>query len=271
MKTKRRNILIALVMSFAMMLSVMAVPDMGMRAEAKSKASPISIYLEHYRFLGPKYQYIDEGKLYAKSQHEWAVYNDGEPIEKYVKIKGFSYNKKSNTITLKNFRYPDFTLLCSSLGPSLKIKLVGKNEIGRLWVSGLARDISKNANASVKICGSGSLVAGKKARTKKNHGTGIGTIECGSIYVTGATGTTLTINKSAKITAYAQKNNENPFFQNTSIAVSVYAKSKKGAAEQAKDWENHVNFKGKTPKLELNHKNSWDSFSVRVIGKYKSW
>ena len=71
-----------------------------------------------------------------------------------VKTTGISYDLKTNTLTLNNFK-SDMTLMITDMGDDFKIKLVGYNEVGFIGAVALAW------GSSVTITGSGVLVVNK--------------------------------------------------------------------------------------------------------------
>ena len=71
-----------------------------------------------------------------------------------VTTTGISYDLKTNTLTLNNFK-SDMTLMITDMGDDFKIKLVGYNEVGFIGSVALAW------GSSVTITGSGVLVVNK--------------------------------------------------------------------------------------------------------------
>ncbi len=71
-----------------------------------------------------------------------------------VNSKGISYNEKTNTLTLNNFKTNNMLVLCA-MGDDFKIKLSGYNEVGCIVSSDL------NWGGSVTVTGSGVLVVNK--------------------------------------------------------------------------------------------------------------
>ncbi len=71
-----------------------------------------------------------------------------------VTTKGISYDLKTNTLTLNNFK-SDMTLMVTDMGDDFKIKLVGYNEIGFIG------SVAIVWGSSVTITGSGVLVVNK--------------------------------------------------------------------------------------------------------------
>ncbi len=75
------------------------------------------------------------------------------------KVKGVSYNEKTNTLTLKNFKRPDACISVNEMGSDFKIKLVGKNELSYIsvWGYGYA--------GCLELTGSGTLTLNKSKNT----------------------------------------------------------------------------------------------------------
>lgn len=71
------------------------------------------------------------------------------------KMKGLSYNKKTNTLTMKNFKQPNLVLDINEMGSDFKIKLVGKNQVNSITVGGLGYA------GCVELTGSGTLIVNK--------------------------------------------------------------------------------------------------------------
>lgn len=53
----------------------------------------------------------------------------GESGKKVEKVSGFSYDKKTNTLTIKNVKKPKWILNVNEMGTDFKIKVVGTNEL----------------------------------------------------------------------------------------------------------------------------------------------
>lgn len=87
---------------------------------------------------------------------------------KQMKMKGISYNKKKNTLTLKNAKYPKYTLSAVGMGTNFKVKVVGKkNALAAISCSDQSTYDSKGNYKSeygtgLNITGKGTLTVGKK-------------------------------------------------------------------------------------------------------------
>lgn len=79
------------------------------------------------------------------------------------KVKGLSYSKKENTLTLNNYKQEDVTISVHNMGDSFKILLSGKKN--RLRSIKVTNDNSWESG--LKITGKGSVVIGNK--TDHNH------------------------------------------------------------------------------------------------------
>ena len=55
--------------------------------------------------------------------------------QKAETVKGAVYDKKTNTLTLTNYKHPTMSIEANEMGDDFKIKLVGDNQIKSLIVS----------------------------------------------------------------------------------------------------------------------------------------
>ncbi|MBO7179230.1 MAG: hypothetical protein J6V78_02710 [Clostridia bacterium] len=83
------------------------------------------------------------------------VYPDEIAAEAPVTVKGISYDKATNTLTLNNVRLPYAGIGIAAMGDDFKIKLVGYNEIGTLATASLSW------GCSTTLVGNGELVVNK--------------------------------------------------------------------------------------------------------------
>lgn len=74
---------------------------------------------------------------------------------KVEKVSGFSYDKKTNTLTIKNVKKPKWVLNVNEMGTDFKIKLVGTNELYGVTVWGFGY------GGSVEFTGTGRLTLNK--------------------------------------------------------------------------------------------------------------
>lgn len=72
-----------------------------------------------------------------------------------VQVKGITYNKKTNTLTLKNVNEPNIKLICSQMGDNFTVNVIGKNSIAALSVEANAGDDGWGGNLT--ITGDGTL------------------------------------------------------------------------------------------------------------------
>lgn len=82
--------------------------------------------------------------------------------QKAETVKGAVYDKKTNTLTLTNYKHPTMSIEANEMGDDFKIKLVGDNQIKSLIVWGYGY------GGSVEILGDGTLTINKN--TEKNCG-----------------------------------------------------------------------------------------------------
>lgn len=125
----------------------------------------------------------------------------GETCVLYPEIDGYkpsepftgaSYNLKTNTLTLKNVKAKDASLMLMEMGDDFKISLIGYNELGSI------SSFAGTRGGSITITGNGELVVN---RTKKFDGITISANE---------TNSTLTIEETVKFKAYADPELEIP-------------------------------------------------------------
>ena len=71
------------------------------------------------------------------------------------KVSGFSYDKKTNTLTIKNVKKPKWVLNVNEMGTDFKIKLVGTNELYGVTAWGFGY------GGSIEFTGTGKLTINK--------------------------------------------------------------------------------------------------------------
>lgn len=124
---------------------------------------------------------------------KWNDLNDRKLIfpfnlNRTVTVPGLSYNQRTNTLTMRNYRSGEYGLTCANMGDDFKIRLIGSNEVAYLmYVS------ESDYNTNLTIKGKGSLVV-----NKDRNSNGIAGV---SEYY--ALNLKLTIKKPAKVTAYS--------------------------------------------------------------------
>ena len=84
------------------------------------------------------------------------LYPDEIAAEAPVTVKGISYDKATNTLTLNNVRLPYAGIGIAAMGDDFKIKLIGYNELGTLGTASLSW------GCSTTLVGDGELVVNKK-------------------------------------------------------------------------------------------------------------
>lgn len=93
----------------------------------------------------------------------------------FKKLKGMSYSKKTNTLTLKNVKAPKYTLNLRGMGTGFKIKVKGTNKLSGIYCEAIDKRsktgdyTGKYYPSSVRIDGPGKLVLNKT----KYHGSAI--------------------------------------------------------------------------------------------------
>ena len=108
------------------------------------------------------------------------------------KVSGFSYDKKTNTLTIKNVKQPKWVLNVNEMGSDFKIKVVGTNELYGVtaWGFGYA--------GSVEFTGTGKLTL-NKAKTRSEAIT----------IMAEETKSVLKVGKKVTLNAYAGKKSKN--------------------------------------------------------------
>ena len=119
-------------------------------------------------------------------------------------IEGATYDLKTNTLTLKNFRQPKLTIEVNAMGEDFKIKLVGTNKIGALNVWG------DGWGGSIQFIGTGNIEINKN-KTNKNA------INLYGEYSKAA----LKIAKTVTVKIWAKTNLMNANFSTVSTAAKV--------------------------------------------------
>ncbi len=129
-------------------------------------------------------------RSYSHNKDNSLIFGDPYAIYKFQstikKVPGISYDYKSNTLTLNNCNYPDNYINCRNMGKSFKIKLVGKNNLQALYVSG------GNWPTPLHLTGNGSLILNKKKTL----------IYGAALELDGWFKESFTIDKKTKVTAY---------------------------------------------------------------------
>ncbi len=111
-------------------------------------------------------------------------------------VKGASYNKKTNTLTLKNFNHPTFEIETTAMGSNFKIKLVGKNSAQLVRSFTGWTDNNKSYISSISFTGKGSLIVNKNKKSWNGNG-----IIVNAEY----TKSKLSFAKTCTVTAYCNK------------------------------------------------------------------
>ncbi|WP_026526967.1 carbohydrate-binding protein [Butyrivibrio sp. VCD2006] len=135
--------------------------------------------------------FSDENDAY----NDKVIFGDPYAIKNYKSpvrtVSGISYNYNTNTLTLTNCNYPDNFIQCRNMGSTFKIKLVGKNTLRALAVSGA------NWPTPLHLTGSGSIVL----NPNKAYHLGPG-FNQSVLYLDGWHKEKFIIDKKTKVTAY---------------------------------------------------------------------
>ena len=117
--------------------------------------------------------------------------------QKAETVKGAVYDKKTNTLTLTNYKHPTMSIEANEMGDDFKIKLVGDNQIKSLIVWGYGY------GGSVEILGDGTLTI------NKNKGK-----NCGITMQPEGTKAVLKVSRKAVVDVYAGTD-KMPFYVNS--------------------------------------------------------
>ena len=153
-----------------------------------SSADPRNVKKGYENF----YIYSNNSRYYNSATEKYV------PMKKALrKLKGMAYNKKTNTLILKNVNAASFTLFVNGMGSGFKIYVLGKNALAGIEASYATRFNGKGNvlgyyPSSVTIDGPGALYVNKNKF--RNSAISID----GSI-----TYSTLTITKRPKVRLYA--------------------------------------------------------------------
>ncbi len=174
------------------------------------------------------------------------IFGDPFSIKDYnstiKKVPGISYNYKNNTLTLNNCNYPGHYIDCRNMGKSFKIKLVGKNYLKALYVSG------GDWPTPLHLTGNGSLVLNKKKTYF--YGPGLNTAV---LHLDGWFKESFTIDKNTKVTAYGNGTD--------SPVILSYGEGKPALKKAVK-----ISFSSKKKKLNGKFVNG---FKDRIRNEYK--
>ncbi len=105
------------------------------------------------------------------------------------KVSGITYNKKTNTLSLKNFKNSYAFIQINMMGSDFTLKLNGQNELGYVCAYG------DSYNGNLTIAGSGSIVLNKKKVNK-------GIFGCGIFLGAEKSASRLSISKTCTVTSY---------------------------------------------------------------------
>ncbi|MDO4860757.1 MAG: leucine-rich repeat domain-containing protein [Bacillota bacterium] len=132
LEKKSTNLILILIITFACLAAVWAVSGSQAHASGPGKNAYINVWD----------QPNGGGYVYAKK-------------EKTRKVKGFSYNSKSNTLTISGRKTDTAFLEMWDMGSTFKIKLSGKNQLAAISAYADTRA------ANITIGGTGSLILDK--------------------------------------------------------------------------------------------------------------
>lgn len=177
MSMRKRMSLLAVVLLFLMVSAIPVLAKNGPHSTGYISTTKI----DQFGFDGTTIMQSDSEDGYIYS-----------PSEKVKKIKGISYDKASNTLTLKNYKNAKRTLLAYNMGDDFKIKLIGSNELMYIGYN------ASGYNTNLTFIGNGSIVLNRK---KFTYGIGgISPSSYGKKY-----DLKLTIGKNIKMTIYPKK------------------------------------------------------------------
>ncbi len=138
-------------------------------AASTASAAPYGGYKAHGATVNSGRIMVENGLVYGVSD-KFIDYGDAgngevtEVVSKYKKttVKGMSYSKKSNTLTLKGVNIPKKTLDIRGMGSDFKIKVVGTNQVGNISGGAIVDKNGKAHPTSIKFDGKGSLLVNKR-------------------------------------------------------------------------------------------------------------
>jgi hypothetical protein len=128
-----------------------------------------------------------EGEYTEKAYEDSLHYAFKENKVKKTGIKGASYSKKTNTLTLKNVKRPDSVIHANMMGDDFKIKVEGKCEIGSIWIW------ADRYGGSLKLTGNGTLTLNKNQKSAS---------ECAIYFGCEETKAKLSFDKNVKLKLY---------------------------------------------------------------------
>lgn len=195
---KIKNFIRSGILSAALALSMLGAAVPAVEAEAAAKGPDKSS--DSYAYLCISDETADsEGKTDTKYLYMSETISEMQKeyggSTSLSKVKGATYNEKSNTLTLNNFKQPAKRITANMMGDDFKIVLKGTNSLQVLAVYG------DNYGGSVTIKGSGSLTCNK---TKKASSASFGS---GIFLGAEHTASVLTIEKTATVTSFGNKYN----------------------------------------------------------------
>ena len=215
----------ALAVMLVLSMVLAAVPvTFAEAAKGPAKGDESYAYICFFNDDGTNQTYLYISDFMKKMQEEQGTTPD------IGKVKGATYNKKKNTLTLNGYNKPAMYIGVNMMGDDFKIELKGTNSICNLSVYG------DNYGGSVTITGNGSLTCNKN---KKAAGS-----VCGSGIFMGAENTksTLVIEKTCTVTSYGNtyygyEQNEDGEYVDSEIAghpIYVFAHPLKNASKVIK-------------------------------------
>lgn len=162
----------AIILLLAMMLTLV----MPMKVKAASTKGPSS---------GACYIQVIKSEDEVTSIFFPELVRNGGKVEK---VSGLSYDKKTNTLTIKNMNKPKWSLDINEMGSDFKLKVVGKNHLAgiRVWGFGYA--------GCMEMTGSGTLTLNKSQ-----------TREYAITMMAEQSPAVLKVGKKVKLTAYTGK------------------------------------------------------------------
>jgi len=236
--------LLAVIMAFTFSFAGI-VPKSIIKAEAKGNEK-INIYTTSKNdWDGARTWLVKNGKVKKAGK-------------KTFKEMGITYNKKKNTLTLKNCVMPDTDLYCKYVGTDFKINSEGVNELNCIDCSALYRGKHFAGSCKVTMGGSGELTLHRNGDTPQNEAQWkdplIGSF-CGILVCGGRDNTKLTIKNSFKLTVYGN--------------IRVDCADPAGTKYPKKHYKKLLVFKGN--KTKVSEYSRGDSIGTNYVAYTSSW
>lgn len=164
---------------------------------------------------------------------------------KVKKVSGLSYDKKTNTLTIKNMNKPKWSLDINEMGSDFKLKVVGTNHLARIRVWGFGYA------GCMEMTGSGTLTLNKSQ-----------TNEYAITMMAEQSQAVLKVGKKVKLTAYAGKDTK----ESIAIFDSTVKDTKKSII-----FSNGASTKKVKKEKDIVYKAKEAAYKINAFGYTSSW